>query len=585
MKAELKISETMSLPADAATQTFAIVARKRVGKTYTASVIAEEMIAAGIPIVVLDPTGAWWGLRSMADGKTEGFPVIIIGGAHGDVPLDEHGGKAIADLVVDHPGFYIVDFSAMETGAAQDRFATDFGAHFYRRKQMKRFPIHLIIDEADCFMPQQPFENQKRMLGAYDTIIRRGGISGIGVTMITQRPAVLNKNALTQAETLIALQMSGSQDVDAIEHWTRIHGSKEQRDEMISSLASLQRGEAWFWSPSWLQKFERVRIRKRKTFNSSATPEMGDKAVIKPKLAPVDLEKLGEQIKAAVQKVKDSDPAELQKKIRQLEHELKKAPTAAPAAKTVTNKIEVPALTEGERKRVTALCERIDRYADAVNRASNQLGKIQVEKDAIVTEASELRKILAGKLCPAPAPLPPPTWGDSKIKTAIVPTGDFRPDKCQRNILAVLSQFPDGCTMNKIALLARYSISGGFRNALGQLRAAGMIVGDNMGTMRITDAGMTHAHDATALPSGQALIEFWKSHPAFSLCHRQIITVLAANLDNPHGLTMEEIAGQCSPPYEISGGFRNALGELRTAGVIIGRNTDRMKLNPDMIQI
>ena len=36
---------------------------------------------------------------------------------------------------------------------------------------------------------------------------RRAFLRGIGVTMITQRPAVLNKNALTQAETLIALQM------------------------------------------------------------------------------------------------------------------------------------------------------------------------------------------------------------------------------------------------------------------------------------------------------------------------------------------------------------------------------------------
>lgn len=40
MSTELKISPTLSLPIDAATQTIAIVARKRVGKTYTASVIA-----------------------------------------------------------------------------------------------------------------------------------------------------------------------------------------------------------------------------------------------------------------------------------------------------------------------------------------------------------------------------------------------------------------------------------------------------------------------------------------------------------------------------------------------------------------
>ena len=30
--------------------------------------------------------------------------------------------------------------------------------------------------------------------------------------------------------------------------------------------------------------------------------------------------------------------------------------------------------------------------------------------------------------------------------------------------------------------------------------------------------------------------------------------------------------------YEFSGGFRNSLSRLRTAGVIIGRNSDRITL-------
>ena len=34
-------------------------------------------------------------------------------------------------------------------------------------------------------------------------LVRRGRSSGIGVTLISQRPQVLNKDVLTQAETLI----------------------------------------------------------------------------------------------------------------------------------------------------------------------------------------------------------------------------------------------------------------------------------------------------------------------------------------------------------------------------------------------
>src|SRR2546430_1759753 len=100
---QLHISKHLSLPIDFATKTVAILAQRRKGKTYTASVIAEEMVAAKQPFVALDPTGAWWGLRASADGKSDGLPVVILGGQHGDVPLERTGGRLVADLVVDEP--------------------------------------------------------------------------------------------------------------------------------------------------------------------------------------------------------------------------------------------------------------------------------------------------------------------------------------------------------------------------------------------------------------------------------------------------------------------------------------------------
>src|SRR6266571_1279755 len=86
---KLHISEDISLPTDAVTQTFAILAKRGTGKTYTASVLAEEMLKASQQIVALDPTGAWWGLRS-------GYKVVIFGGEHADVPLEESAGEVVA---------------------------------------------------------------------------------------------------------------------------------------------------------------------------------------------------------------------------------------------------------------------------------------------------------------------------------------------------------------------------------------------------------------------------------------------------------------------------------------------------------
>jgi hypothetical protein len=346
----LSLAPNLKLPLDFVTQTAAILARKRVGKTYTASVIAEELVKAKLPFVVLDPTGAWWGLRSSADGKQEGLPVVIIGGSHGDVPLEPTAGKVIADLVVDHPGYYVIDLSQTESDAAQDRFAADFAVRLYRYKEQHKFPLHLFIDEADAFAPQNPQKGQERMLGAFDTIVRRGGIRGIGVTMITQRPAVLNKNVLTQIEMLIVLQMNAPQDQDAIDSWVKRNGTKEQRDEMMASLASMKKGDAWIWSPSWLELFQRVHIRERHTFNSSATPRVGEKTIVPERLANVDLEKLGSDIQATMERVHAEDPSNLKRQVAELKQRLAKGEQAM-KVQQVVKEVKVPVLN-GELPRL-----------------------------------------------------------------------------------------------------------------------------------------------------------------------------------------------------------------------------------------
>lgn len=99
-KQVLKISDDVWLPIDAVTQTFGIFAKRGVGKTFLAGVLAEEMLKHRQQVVILDPTGASWGLKSSANGKAAGFPLVIFGGDHGDVPLEARAGELVADFVV-----------------------------------------------------------------------------------------------------------------------------------------------------------------------------------------------------------------------------------------------------------------------------------------------------------------------------------------------------------------------------------------------------------------------------------------------------------------------------------------------------
>lgn len=357
MKNQIKVSNTLSLPIELAARTQAILAMKGSGKTYLAMKEAEEMLRVGQQVVCLDPTGVFWGLRSSADGKSEGFSIIVMGGDKADVPLEPTAGAVIADFVIDSGQSAILDMSHFESLAAQDRFVTDFAIRLYRRKGQpgERNTIHLMLDEADSFAPQNPGKDQHKMLGAWEAIVRRGRSRGIGLTMVTQRPAVINKNVLSQVDLLVCLRIVGLHDFKAVSEWTNLYATKKQSEAFMQSLPTLKMGDAWFWSPGWLQIFERAQIAKKITFDSSRTPSPGEKAITPKKVAAVDLDHLSDQIKATVEKAEKSDPRKLQSRVRELEQLLAKKPAAAPTFEQTNKQARLSTINKLQKQLETAM--------------------------------------------------------------------------------------------------------------------------------------------------------------------------------------------------------------------------------------
>ena len=56
---ETTAGEPFALPAEAVTETFAILAKRRAGKSYTAARFVEELLKAAQQVVVVDPKGDW----------------------------------------------------------------------------------------------------------------------------------------------------------------------------------------------------------------------------------------------------------------------------------------------------------------------------------------------------------------------------------------------------------------------------------------------------------------------------------------------------------------------------------------------
>lgn len=133
------------------------------------------------------------------------------------------------------------------------------------------------------------------------------------------------------------------------------------------------------------------------------------------------------------------------------------------------------------------------------------------------------------------------------------------------------------CDSTRLALLSGYTYSGGFRNILSALRTAGFIEGKNTEMMRITPDGEMQG-PFEQLPTGEALREHWLGFGGFGTGH---LKVLQALFDRPEGMTAAELCAATG--YEYSGGFRNILSKLRTAGVLVGSNTDVMRPSDDLL--
>ncbi len=284
-----------TMPLDAAVQTFAILAIRGAGKTCTATVIAEEFCRARLPWICFDPVGVWWGIRATHEGKPGGFPVVVIGGDHADIPLERTAGAKVAEALMAEPVAAVIDLST-ESKRFWHTFLTDFCLALMTMSP--EIPRHLFIEEAPEFVPQRTrVELTARCKEAIDRIVRLGRNRGYGCTLISQRPATVDKDVLSQCENLLVLRTVGTHDRKALQEWIEAKASDRQLDTFWKELASLPNGTAWWWSPHWLGRFEKVRIRERMTYHPGATRQVG-KAAKSVALADVGqfVEKLRRQL-------------------------------------------------------------------------------------------------------------------------------------------------------------------------------------------------------------------------------------------------------------------------------------------------
>ncbi|TAL46045.1 MAG: DUF853 family protein, partial [Salinibacterium sp.] len=496
----------LSLPIDVAGEAIAILAKRGAGKTNSAVVLVEELHAAGVQFVILDPVGAWWGIRSSGDGGSPGLPVPILGGQHGDVPLEPAAGAIAADVVVDHGASLLLDLSDFPSKSAHARFVVDFCERLFRRKARDRTLVHLVLEEADAFAPQTKAADVARMKGAVEQIVRRGRSRGLGTTMITQRSAVLDKDVLEQADVLIVMRTTGPNDRKAIERWVDVHADREEARAVLDSLPGLQTGEAWIWNPE-RALLERTLIRPRRTFDSSSTPKAGERRVDPKQIAPIDLDELGEQIKATAEKAKASDPAELRKTIRELERERAARPAETVVEERIVEKIvEIPIISDAQLDFLRQVGREAQETAARLGNVASEILNGISAASRPPEERRERREVRpAARQPPARPPARPASPRAERPRTTTALDELTRISGPQQRILDALAQLEaigvPAPAKVQLSLFAKASPkSSAYTNNLGSLRTAGLIDYPASGLVALTEDGRAIA-DGAAAPS------------------------------------------------------------------------------------
>lgn len=540
------------IPIELATGSIAMLANKGAGKTYAAAVLTEELIGAGVPTCTIDFVGVCWGLKSSASGKSAGLPVTIFGGDHADLPLEEGSAEIIARWFVDRRFNAIIDISHLRK-AARTRFLTPFFLELYR---LNREPIHLVCDEADSYIPQKVYSEAAACVGAMEDIVRRGRARGIGSTLITQRPASINKDVLTQCETLFALRIGHPKDLEPVMDWVRVQADPAKADEMLKSLPSLETGTAWIWSPR-ADIFERIAIRERETFDSSKTPEIGRKRIEPTAFAKIDLEALGEEIKATVQRAKENDPASLKA-------ELAKAKTRIFVLEKEQESLARLKESKPEIREVSIL----DVGAAELMRFTGQQLKLVHEDFQRIEKAIEAKaKVVDRKSAPVPIAAVRDAvmkaFGDAAEKKMLARPEGQKLGACERAILAAgATRHPKSSSRSQLAVISGYSLtSSSFANALSALRIAGLIEGFG-DQIQLTAQGVFLAPDPGP-QDGESIRRLWLGK--LGKCERAILELLIG--DYPHAIGRGYIAERTGYS-ESSSSFANALSKLRTLELI-----------------
>ncbi|WP_408957948.1 helicase HerA domain-containing protein [Natrinema sp. 74] len=300
------------------------------GKSNTASVIAEELLEAGYPLLIVDTDGEYYGLK-------EEYEMLHAGADEEcDIQIGPEHAEQMATIALEENVPVILDVSGYLDEDVADELLREVARQLFVKEKKLKKPFLLVVEEVHEYIPEGGGVGETGNL--LIKISKRGRKHGLGILGISQRPADVKKDFITQANWLVWHRLTWDNDTKVV---GRIIDT-----EYSELVADLNDGQA-FVQTDWTEvDVRKIQFRRKRTFDAGATPGLDD--FERPELKSVSDALVGDLQEISERKDREQDrinelETELEKKekrIETLEDELASARDVSSAAKQMADALQ-----------------------------------------------------------------------------------------------------------------------------------------------------------------------------------------------------------------------------------------------------
>ncbi|MFC4987452.1 MULTISPECIES: helicase HerA domain-containing protein [Saliphagus] len=361
------------------------------GKSNTASVIAEELLESGFPLLIVDTDGEYYGLK-------EEYEMLHAGADEEcDIQIGPEHAEQMAELALEENVPVILDVSGyLDEEVANDLLRETARQLFVKEKKLKK-PFLLVVEEVHEYIPEGGGvgETGKMLI----KIGKRGRKHGLGIMGISQRPADVKKDFITQANWLVWHRLTWENDTKVV---GRIMDS-----EYADRVSDLGDGQAFVQTDWTDENVRRIQFRRKRTFDAGATPGLED--FERPDLKSVsenlvgDLERISERKERERNRVAEleAELSEREQRIESLKGKLEDAKDVGDAARRMADALGRPDTIQAElptggeelrqlHEELVELERERDDLAEDLAERDERIGELEAETDRLRRRVEEL---------------------------------------------------------------------------------------------------------------------------------------------------------------------------------------------------